>query len=362
MNKLASTTIIHVNRYATTRSGLELFANFHYSPQCRSELADGGQRGGVISYHPGGMFTGSRDMDFVFPTVKQAILDDGHILVQPGHRLLVPTSGHEILQDIRSFFDYLESDRFLAALPAGVNPDLNKVLVSGFSGGGYVARLAAIELHERNLRSGQGKSKLGCVGLLSYFGMGGDVIKSPWIRAEGPQGDDNDTDSEIFDTISRLYARGEISDSPYPAEKRLKGWENDLEREPIWDWWNRCGTLSDTLCGTRGELRGSWGRSDSKKAEEVVPEKHHGLFPQIYFEGLGMGSGFPPTMLVHGTTDELVPFEESVTTRDQLQKAGVDVELVAVPGVDHWLRYSGKEESPVETEQAHAKVVEFIRS
>jgi acetyl esterase/lipase len=288
----------------------------------------------------------------------EAILEHGHILVQPGHRLLVPTSGHEILQDIRSFFDYLESDLFLATLPPGVNPDLRKVLVSGFSGGGYVARLAAIELDERKLRQ-QGNSKLGCVGLLSYFGMGGDVIKSPWIRDARPQ--EEHGDFELFDTISRLYARGEISDSPYPAEKRLKGWENDLEREPIWDWWNRCGTLPDTLCGTRGELRGRWAGSESKKAEEVVPEEHHGLFPQIYFDRLEVGSRFPPTMLVHGTADPLVPFEESVTTRDQLQKAGVDVELVAVPGVDHWLRYPGKEESPIETEQAHQKVVGFIR-
>jgi acetyl esterase/lipase len=288
----------------------------------------------------------------------EAILEHGHILVQPGHRLLVPTSGHEILQDIRSFFDYLESDLFLATLPPGVNPDLRKVLVSGFSGGGYVARLAAIELDERKLRQ-QGNSKLGCVGLLSYFGMGGDVIKSPWIRDARPQ--EEHGDFELFDTISRLYARGEISDSPYPAEKRLKGWENDLEREPIWDWWNRCGTLPDTLCGTRGELRGRWAGSESKKAEEVVPEEHHGLFPQIYFDRLEVGSRFPPTMLVHGTADPLVPFEESVTTRDQLQKAGVDVELVAVPGVDHWLRYPGKEESPIETEQAHQKVVEFIK-
>jgi hypothetical protein len=73
MNKLASTTVTHVNRYATTRSGLELFANFHYSPQCQSGFANGGQRGVVISYHPGGMFTGSRDMDFMFPTVKREL-------------------------------------------------------------------------------------------------------------------------------------------------------------------------------------------------------------------------------------------------------------------------------------------------
>jgi len=67
-------------------------------------------------------------------------------------------------------------------------------------------------------------------------------------------------------------------------------------------------------------------------------------------------------MLVHGSTDELVPFEESVTTLNQLRNAGVDVQLVTVPGVDHWLQFPGKRESPVETEQAHEKVVNFIRA
>lgn len=212
-----------------------------------------------------------------------------------------------------------------------------------------MARLAAIELNKRKLRS---RGKLRCVGLLSYFGMGGDLLKSPWIREAGA-GDKG------FDELRGLHASREISDSPYPKELRLKGWENDVEREPIWDWWNTVGTLPDTLCGTRGDLRERWKRPD-KKPEVVVPKVHHDLFPQIYFDGLKPTEGFPPTMLVHGTADELVPFEESVMTLNQLRKAEVDVQLVAVPGVDHWLRFPGKIESPVETEQAHDQVVAFV--
>ena len=97
-------------------------------------------------------------------------MDAGYILVQPGHRLLIPSSGYDILQDINSFLDYLESDQYLDSVPSGVTPDLSKVLISGFSEGGYVARLAAIELDEPKLRF---QGKLRCAGLLSYFGMGG---------------------------------------------------------------------------------------------------------------------------------------------------------------------------------------------
>ena len=77
-------TIIHVNRYAVTRSGLELFANFHYSPECQSASKP---RGIVVSYHPGGMFTGSRDMNFIFPTVKREL--HGNSLIETDNADLI---------------------------------------------------------------------------------------------------------------------------------------------------------------------------------------------------------------------------------------------------------------------------------
>jgi len=132
-------------------------------------------------------------------------LDAGYILVRPGHRLLIPSSGYDILQDINSFLDYFESDQYLDSVPSGVTPDLSKVLISGFSGGGYVARLAAIELDEPKLRF---QGKLRCAGLLSYFGMRGDLLKSPWIQKAGPG------EKGCYDEVRGLHASNEVSDSP----------------------------------------------------------------------------------------------------------------------------------------------------
>jgi len=40
-------------------------------------------------------------------------------------------------------------------------------------------------------------------------------------------------------------------------------------------------------------------------------------------------------MLVHGTQDPVVPFEQSVLMRDALKAAGVEADLVALEGAGH---------------------------
>ena len=59
-------------------------------------------------------------------------------------------------------------------------------------------------------------------------------------------------------------------------------------------------------------------------------------------------SGLPPFLLMHGTSDSVVPFEQSVRLQEKLKAAGVDCELVAVKGGGHGIR--GWERSP-----AHAR-------
>ena len=47
--------------------------------------------------------------------------------------------------------------------------------------------------------------------------------------------------------------------------------------------------------------------------------------------------GVPPTILVHGSEDEMVPFENSTDTYNALVEAGVDAELVVYEGASHIL-------------------------
>ena len=54
----------------------------------------------------------------------------------------------------------------------------------------------------------------------------------------------------------------------------------------------------------------------------------------------------PPFLLIHGDADTTVPFERSVELRDALQKAGVEVKLVAVKGAAHGPSFPGALEPP----------------
>lgn len=44
----------------------------------------------------------------------------------------------------------------------------------------------------------------------------------------------------------------------------------------------------------------------------------------------------PPFLLIHGDADEIIPMEQSVDFASQLTAAGIPVELLIVPGVDHF--------------------------
>jgi len=48
-----------------------------------------------------------------------------------------------------------------------------------------------------------------------------------------------------------------------------------------------------------------------------------------------VSSSAPPFLIIHGTEDERVPFEQAVLLRDKLQTAGVDVTLLAIEHGDH---------------------------
>jgi alpha-L-fucosidase 2 len=50
----------------------------------------------------------------------------------------------------------------------------------------------------------------------------------------------------------------------------------------------------------------------------------------------------PPFLLIHGTSDSIVPYDQSERMQSRLRSAGVDVQLIPVKGGAHGLRYWGR--------------------
>jgi len=63
---------------------------------------------------------------------------------------------------------------------------------------------------------------------------------------------------------------------------------------------------------------------------EVLPKDKHSLFPLLCID-----SKWPPTIILHGTSDDVVKIESSVNIRDALEKVGVKVELIEIQGRNH---------------------------
>lgn len=62
----------------------------------------------------------------------------------------------------------------------------------------------------------------------------------------------------------------------------------------------------------------------------------------------------PPTLLIHGDADELVPIRNSEILYESLQEAGVESEFITIPGADHGFR------NPEDRARADAAMVEWF--
>ena len=122
--------------------------------------------------------------------------------------------------------------------------------------------------------------------------------------------------------------------SPYPRHNRRKITAEEAYAQvtgpPVSDARDRDGNGGAFYNYTR--QNGVWPKEVSGWDPHTQAEK---FFP--FMPVKNVTPDYPPTMLIHGTEDTDVPYEQSVMMAEQFKTHAVEHELVTIPGAEHGL-------------------------
>ncbi|KDE05805.1 hypothetical protein MVLG_03894 [Microbotryum lychnidis-dioicae p1A1 Lamole] len=268
----------------------------------------------LIYWHGGGLTAGNR-REWTPHWLFNDALDAGFIIVSADYRLLTPSSAHIVIEDAKDLINWVHTQLnvHLSNISSQL-ADVDRVAVSGSSAGGYVAYQACLHA--------QPTPKALC----SIYGAGGDFLLDHWCKPKTEPWYKNRPLLALDDP--RFQAIHETSKTKAATTGTEK---TDLRNEYAF-WLMQKGHYLDMVSGEKGLGERLRGLKYVERAK-AVPEQARITFPQF---GIEQAETFPPTIFVHGTTDEAVLIEESRNLAQTLRKKGtVEVELLEFEAKNH---------------------------
>ncbi|EPS92979.1 hypothetical protein FOMPIDRAFT_1056392 [Fomitopsis schrenkii] len=294
--------------YSTVEK-LEIKVDFKAPPSARGVLP------GVIFFHGGGMVAGSRH-EYAEWIVESAHAQ-GMIFLSADHRLIHPSTGFDIIEDMRALFAFLADPTFSEKhLPDGVFLDPTRIAVMGASGGGYAARATALYA--------QPKPKA----VFLLYAMGGEFLSDHWLSVK-PPGTSIMPGASAIDA-SEVASLLENALVPVAESANMIRDGGEASRILLFPYWWQTGELLDHVLG---EPISAHLRALPVHARLATVPEH--LRPALLETQLD--ATFPPTFLVHGSADTGVLPSESQATFERARELGVPVELEMVPNAPHGL-------------------------
>lgn len=268
--------------------------------------ADDAVRPVLVWIHGGALLMGSRSQ------VPKNLLDlcatEGFALVSIDYRLAPQAKLPDIIEDVKDSLAWVRTKG-----PGLAHLDPKKVVVAGGSAGGYLTLMTGIAVEPRP------------VALVAYWGYG-DVDGDWYTRP-----------SEHYRKAAPLVKR----------EDALKAVGHGV----------LTGTTAENQRG-RGQYyrylrqNGLW----TKEVTGFDPERERNKIDP-YCPVRNVTADYPPTMLIHGTADTDVPYEQSAAMARELARQKVKHELVTVTGAGHGL--AGGDKRAVA--DANRRALEFLR-
>jgi acetyl esterase/lipase len=258
----------------------------------------------VVWIHGGALINGHREG--ISSRVRQMMLGAGYVLVSIDYRLAPEAKLPAIIEDLEDALSWVHRKG-----PELFHADTRKIAVMGGSAGGYLTLTAGYRARPRPAV------------LVAFWGYG--------------------------DLVGDWYSRP----SPHPRHHRIK-----LTRDAAWQQVNGP-VVADSRHrkGNGGYFyqfcrqTGTWPESVSGWDPRAEAEKY---FP--YMPVRNVTGDYPPTLLIHGTADTDVPYEQSVMMSREFKKHEVTHRLLTIPNGEHGL--AGGDPKPID--QAYKTALEFV--
>jgi acetyl esterase/lipase len=261
----------------------------------------------VVWLHGGALIVGSRT--HVPRQLLELCRQEGYVLVSFDYRLAPEVKLPAVVGDVEDAFRWLREQG-----PRLFHADPDRLVVTGGSAGGYLTLVTGLRVRPRPRA------------LVAYWGYGdvdGDWYTKPsaFYRKHVPLVDRE----EAYRAVGGKVRTGTEDDKEARARGRFYHY---LRQNGLW-------------------TREVTGLDPAKQRKQLDP----------YCPVRGVTRDYPPTLLIHGTADDDVPYEQSAAMARELARHKVPHELVTVKGAGHGL--SGGDGKLVA--RAHEKAAAFIR-
>jgi acetyl esterase/lipase len=261
-------------------------------------------RPAVVWIHGGALIMGSRAD--ISGRVKNHMLGSGYVFISIDYRLAPETKLPQIIQDLEDAFERIRRDG-----PRLFNVDPARIAVIGGSAGGYLTLSAGYRVRPRPAV------------LLSLWGYG-DLI-GDWYSTPSPHPRHHQS------RLSRDEAWRHVSGPAISDARDRQG-----DGGAFYQYCRQTGTWPQSVSG--------WDpHTEAERFRPYMPVKN-------------VTADYPPTVLIHGTDDTDVPYEQSTMMADEFKRHNVPYELISIPRAEHGLAGG----DPMLIDAAYLKAFAFV--
>ncbi|MFP6766540.1 MAG: alpha/beta hydrolase [Planctomycetaceae bacterium] len=238
----------------------------------------------AVWIHGGALINGHREG--ISRRVRDDLLGAGFALASIDYRLAPETQLPKVIEDVEDAFGWLREH----ADDLQVRSD--RIAVLGGSAGGYLTLTAGFRV----------KPRPAC--LVPFWGYG-DLV-GDWYSRPSKHARHNKV------KFTAGHARKQVAGPPVSDSRQRKGQGGDF-----YNWCRQTGRWPLEVSG--------WNPREQ-------PEKFYPFMPVK-----NVTKDFPPTLMIHGTADTDVPYEQSVMMQREFTKHGVAHRLVTIKNGEHGL-------------------------